>query len=82
MISYELPLIITVLPVVMVVSSLTPDRIVAAQAGYTLAWYHAGLSLPPGGQRRLFSSLYPVWWSQIALRSMSPKGSPKLLLVT
>jgi NADH-quinone oxidoreductase subunit H len=36
MFSYELPLIITVLPVVMVVGSLTPDRIVAAQAGYTL----------------------------------------------
>jgi NADH-quinone oxidoreductase subunit H len=35
MISYELPLIITVLPVVMVVGSLTPDRIVAAQADYT-----------------------------------------------
>src|SRR5436305_10493584 len=35
MISYELPLIITVLPVVMIVGSLTPDRIVAAQAGYT-----------------------------------------------
>ena len=35
MISYELPLIITVLPVVMVVGSLTPDRIVAAQDGYT-----------------------------------------------
>src|SRR5213082_3366776 len=35
MISYELPLIITVLPVVMIVSSLNPDRIVAAQAGYT-----------------------------------------------
>ena len=34
MISYELPLIITVLPVVMVVGSLTPDKIVAAQAGY------------------------------------------------
>src|SRR5437899_7203490 len=34
MISYELPLFITVLPVVMVVGSLTPDRIVAAQAGY------------------------------------------------
>jgi len=31
MISYELPLIITVLPVVMVAGSLTPDRIVAAQ---------------------------------------------------
>ena len=35
MISYELPLIITVLPVVMVVGSLIPDRMVAAQAGYT-----------------------------------------------
>src|SRR6266480_2769282 len=34
MISYELPLIITVLPVVMVVGSLTADGIVAAQAGY------------------------------------------------
>jgi NADH-quinone oxidoreductase subunit H len=37
MISYELPLIITVLPVVMVVGSLTPDRIVAAQDGYTFS---------------------------------------------
>src|SRR5438067_1498919 len=35
MISYELPLIITLLPVVMLVSSLTPHRIVAAHAGYT-----------------------------------------------
>src|SRR6202140_1014688 len=35
MFSYELPLIITVLPVVMVVGSLMPDRIVAAQAEYT-----------------------------------------------
>ena len=34
MVSYELPLIITVLPVVMVVGSLTPDAIVAAQGGY------------------------------------------------
>src|SRR5467141_1372721 len=34
MISYELPLIITTLPVVMVVGSLTPDTIVAAQDGY------------------------------------------------
>src|SRR6266576_2563641 len=36
MISYELPLIITVLPVVMVVGSLSPDAIVAAQDGYFL----------------------------------------------
>jgi NADH-quinone oxidoreductase subunit H len=35
MISYELPLIITVLPVVMIVGSLAPDTIVAAQDGYT-----------------------------------------------
>lgn len=36
MISYELPLIITVLPVVMVVGSLMPDTIVAVQGGYAL----------------------------------------------
>src|SRR5256885_11181470 len=36
MISYELPLIITTLPVVMVVGALSPDAIVAAQSGYSL----------------------------------------------
>src|SRR5580700_6268899 len=36
MISYELPLIITVLPVVMIVGSLNPDQIVAAQ---TKMWF-------------------------------------------
>src|SRR5467141_5426051 len=35
MISYELPLLITVLPVVMVVGSLSPDTIVAAQDGHS-----------------------------------------------
>jgi NADH-quinone oxidoreductase subunit H len=34
MVSYELPLIITVLPVVMIVGALSADGIVAAQAGY------------------------------------------------
>lgn len=34
MISYELPLVITTLPVVMVVGSLAPDAIVRAQQGY------------------------------------------------
>jgi NADH-quinone oxidoreductase subunit H len=34
MVSYELPLIITVLPVVMIVGSLSGDAIVAAQGGY------------------------------------------------
>ncbi|MEY2491230.1 MAG: NADH-quinone oxidoreductase subunit [Verrucomicrobiota bacterium] len=36
MISYELPLIITTLPVVMVTGSLSPDAIVAAQGGYSV----------------------------------------------
>jgi NADH-quinone oxidoreductase subunit H len=36
MISYELPLIVTVLPVVMIVGSLNPDQIVAAQ---TKMWF-------------------------------------------
>jgi NADH-quinone oxidoreductase subunit H len=36
MISYELPLIITTLPAVMVTGSLSPDAIVAAQSGYSL----------------------------------------------
>src|SRR5437868_10767570 len=35
MVSYELPLIITVLPVVMIVGSLSADGIVAAQGGYS-----------------------------------------------
>jgi NADH-quinone oxidoreductase subunit H len=35
MFSYELPLLVTVLPVVMIAGSLSPDRIVAAQAEYT-----------------------------------------------
>src|SRR3989441_421220 len=38
MISYELPLIITVLPVVMIVGSLNPDKIVAAQSTYSLGF--------------------------------------------
>jgi NADH-quinone oxidoreductase subunit H len=36
MISYELPLIITTLPEVMVTGSLSPDAIVSAQSGYSL----------------------------------------------
>ena len=35
MVSYELPLIVTILPVVMIVGSLSPDAIVAAQGGYS-----------------------------------------------
>src|ERR1043166_2696722 len=38
MVSYELPLIITTLPVVMVVGSLSPDAIVEAQANYSLGF--------------------------------------------
>jgi NADH-quinone oxidoreductase subunit H len=49
MISYELPLIITVLPVVMIVGSLTPDTIVAAQAGYTLGFVPRWFIFTPWG---------------------------------
>ena len=35
MVSYELPLLLSVLPVVMIVGSLSADQIVAAQAGYS-----------------------------------------------
>ena len=49
MISYELPLIITVLPVVMVVGSLTPDRIVAAQADYTYGLIPRWFAFTPWG---------------------------------
>lgn len=37
MVSYELPLLITVLPVIMIVGSLSADAIVAAQEGYVVA---------------------------------------------
>src|SRR5436853_2504880 len=39
MISYELPLLIATLPVVMIVGSLSPDAIVAAQDGYSLRFF-------------------------------------------
>src|SRR6476659_3358158 len=49
MVSYELPLIITVLPVVMVVGSLTPDAIVAAQNGYVFGVVPRWFVLTPWG---------------------------------
>jgi len=49
MISYELPLIITVLPVVMIVGSLTPDTIVAAQDGYAFGFVPRWFVFTPWG---------------------------------
>ena len=49
MISYELPLIITVLPVVMVVGSLMPDTIVAAQGGYAFGFVPRWFVFTPWG---------------------------------
>ena len=49
MISYELPLIITVLPVVMIVGSLTPDTIVAAQDGYVFGFVPRWFVFTPWG---------------------------------
>src|SRR2546428_325953 len=49
MISYELPLIITVLPVVMIVGSLNPDKIVAAQSTYSLGFVPHWFVFTPWG---------------------------------
>ncbi|HEV2095997.1 MAG TPA: NADH-quinone oxidoreductase subunit NuoH [Chthoniobacterales bacterium] len=49
MVSYELPLIITVLPVVMIVGSLSPDAIVAAQGGYSFGIVPHWFVLTPWG---------------------------------
>src|SRR5436190_20296084 len=49
MFSYELPLIITVLPAVMIVGALTPDTIVAAQAGYTFGFVPRWFVFTPWG---------------------------------
>src|ERR1700756_1943229 len=49
MFSYELPLIITVLPVVMVVGSLMPDTIIAAQGEYTLGIVPRWFAFTPWG---------------------------------
>ena len=49
MVSYELPLIITVLPVVMIVGSLSPDAIVEAQTGYVAGFVPRWFALTPWG---------------------------------
>src|SRR4051794_13296254 len=49
MVSYELPLIITVLPVVMIVGALSADTIVAAQAGYAQGFVPRWFVFTPWG---------------------------------
>ena len=49
MVSYELPLIITVLPVVMIVGALSADAIVAAQAGYAQGFIPRWFVFTPWG---------------------------------
>jgi NADH-quinone oxidoreductase subunit H len=49
MVSYELPLIITTLPTVMIAGSLSPDAIVAAQGGYALGFMPRWFVLTPWG---------------------------------
>jgi NADH-quinone oxidoreductase subunit H len=49
MVSYELPLIITVLPVVMIVGSLSADAIVQAQAGYAHGFAPRWFAFTPWG---------------------------------
>ncbi|MEP6809642.1 MAG: NADH-quinone oxidoreductase subunit NuoH [Chthoniobacterales bacterium] len=49
MVSYELPLLLTVLPVVLVVGSLSPDAIVGAQDGYVFGFIPRWFVLTPWG---------------------------------
>jgi NADH-quinone oxidoreductase subunit H len=49
MVSYELPLILTVLPVVMIVGSLSADAIVEAQAGYVYGFVPRWFVFTPWG---------------------------------
>ena len=49
MVSYELPLIITTLPAVMVVGSLSPDAIVTAQGNYSLGFAPRWFVFTPWG---------------------------------
>ena len=49
MVSYELPLILTTLPVVMIVGSLAPDAIVAAQSGYSFGFVPQWFVTKPWG---------------------------------
>jgi NADH-quinone oxidoreductase subunit H len=49
MVSYELPLIITVLPVVMIVGALSADRIVEAQSGYAYGFIPCWFVFTPWG---------------------------------
>ncbi len=49
MVSYELPLILSTLPVVMIAGSLAPDRIVEAQSGYLFGFLPKWFVLTPWG---------------------------------
>ncbi|MDQ6624542.1 MAG: NADH-quinone oxidoreductase subunit NuoH [Verrucomicrobiota bacterium] len=49
MVSYELPLLLCVLPVVMIVGALSPDAIVDAQSGYSLGVVPRWFVLTPWG---------------------------------
>src|SRR5439155_7617778 len=77
MISYELPLIITVLPVVMIVGSLNPDKIVAAQSAYSLDSCPTGLFLRRGERPPSSCFLFLAWSNRIGRRSMCRKANPK-----
>jgi len=59
MVSYELPLFLTTLPVVMVTGSLRPDAIVAAQSGYSLGCLpHWFVTTPWGAAAFLLFLIY------------------------
>jgi len=53
------------LPVVMIVGSLNPDKIVGAQAAYSLGFIPHWFVFTPGARPRSFCFLFPAWSNRI-----------------
>src|SRR6058998_3901843 len=82
MISYELPLIITVLPVVMIVGSLNPDKIVGAQAAYSLGFLPHWFVFTPWGATAFILFFVSGLVESNGHHLMSPKANRRSSPVT
>src|SRR6058998_3339495 len=82
MVSYELPLILTVLPVVMIVASLNPDKIVAAQSNYSLGFVPHWFVLTPWGATAFILFFVSGLVESNGHHLMSPKANRRSSPVT
>lgn len=73
MVSYELPLIVSAIPVIMITGSLRPDDIVAAQAGYSYGIIPHWFALTPWG----FAGLAFFFVAAMVESSRSPFDLPE-----